>query len=126
MKLRSGKIVKQPLLLVLEEKLPEALHDKLSDNLNNLLVILENNKSFYNVLINNITKMNDIDDFDPIKSMIEEEYDNPRLDIRDLLKTTGNIALLYIGDHHFYEKYNIENNYKELIKVELLGSEYEE
>lgn len=101
MKLRSGKIIKQPLPKVLEEKLNEDLSD--------FKALLANNEELAKELIKIIAIAHNIDSRHEIMELIEETFKgiNIKNSKFELLETCGSLLTLIVGSNDIYANENI-------------------
>lgn len=103
-------------VLAKSNKLPQVIENKLSKKLNDLNILLENNKEFHKELLIQLSKSEVLDDADIIKTMIEDEYENQDYDLTELLGSAGSIVALISGDHAIYKKSNVKPIFSNIIK----------
>ncbi len=113
MKLRSGKIVKQPLPTILEKKLNE--------DLQTLKELLANNEEFAKELITTITTAPSGGHYIVINQMIREQFKEMEQEeaesFQELLTTANLLLSLIIGNNSVYQEYNIEPIYHDNIQA---------
>ena len=118
MKLRSGKVVKQPL--------PSALEKKLNEDLETLKELLVNNEDFAKELITTIaTALSDTQRI-AINHMIRDAFNDNTHEtqegVQNLLITSSSLLRLVIGNHSVYSDYNIEPIFHDAIEQCLLDT----
>ena len=119
MKLRSGKVIKQPLPKVLEEKLNEDLSD--------FKALLANNEHFAKELIKIIATAPSIDRRIQVSDRIDKAFQNvpieERHNIVDLQEISMSLLMITTGEDKIYRDNNINFNlFHDLIEERVLNN----
>lgn len=118
MKLRSGKIVKQPLPIILEKKLNE--------DLQTLKELLANNEEFAKELIQLISLAPGINARIAMSDMIRELVGDRDVELHeflsDLLATSGSLLMLVTGYNEVYQENHILPIFHDDIQARMLGA----